>query len=203
MASGKIIGIDLGTTNSVVAVMEGSEPKVLINSEGNRLTPSVRIEAREDADVIQVPETLQPKEDSGLVVRGSSVRLLGLLESGDLDYAFEYESVSQQHGLEFLPLPPEIDLSDEAHAADYGRVRVSLDFQRFASVKPEFVGGPIVYGITIPSNAPHPDLAVEFVRFLVGPEGQAIMARNEQPMIVPPFVDNAEAMPAGLVRLVR
>ena len=42
MAQGeKIIGIDLGTTNSVVAVMEGSEPKVIPNAEGNRLTPSV------------------------------------------------------------------------------------------------------------------------------------------------------------------
>ncbi|MAO25514.1 MAG: molecular chaperone DnaK [Phycisphaerae bacterium] len=38
---GKIIGIDLGTTNSVVAVMEGEDPKVLINSSGNRTTPSV------------------------------------------------------------------------------------------------------------------------------------------------------------------
>ncbi|MEQ8769498.1 MAG: molecular chaperone DnaK [Phycisphaerales bacterium] len=38
---GKIIGIDLGTTNSVVAVMEGDTPKVLINSSGNRTTPSV------------------------------------------------------------------------------------------------------------------------------------------------------------------
>src|SRR5687768_2625405 len=41
MASSKIIGIDLGTTNSVVAVMEGDQPKVLINSAGNRITPSV------------------------------------------------------------------------------------------------------------------------------------------------------------------
>jgi len=42
MAHGeKIIGIDLGTTNSVVAVMEGSEAKVIPNAEGNRLTPSV------------------------------------------------------------------------------------------------------------------------------------------------------------------
>ena len=38
---GKIIGIDLGTTNSVVAVMEGGEPKVIINEEGNQTTPSV------------------------------------------------------------------------------------------------------------------------------------------------------------------
>jgi molecular chaperone DnaK len=38
---GKVIGIDLGTTNSVVAIMEGKEPKVLTNSEGGRTTPSV------------------------------------------------------------------------------------------------------------------------------------------------------------------
>ena len=38
---GRIIGIDLGTTNSVVAVMEGGEPVVLENSEGRRVTPSV------------------------------------------------------------------------------------------------------------------------------------------------------------------
>ncbi|MGB8332277.1 MAG: molecular chaperone DnaK [Polyangiales bacterium] len=37
----KIIGIDLGTTNSVVAVMEGKEPKVIVNEEGDRITPSV------------------------------------------------------------------------------------------------------------------------------------------------------------------
>lgn len=38
---GKIIGIDLGTTNSVVAVMEAGEPKVIVNEEGSRITPSV------------------------------------------------------------------------------------------------------------------------------------------------------------------
>src|SRR5688500_7074895 len=37
----KPIGIDLGTTNSVVAIMEGDQPKVLVNAQGSRLTPSV------------------------------------------------------------------------------------------------------------------------------------------------------------------
>jgi len=40
-STGKIIGIDLGTTNSVVAIVEGGEPKVIINEEGARVTPSV------------------------------------------------------------------------------------------------------------------------------------------------------------------
>ncbi|WP_302383674.1 Hsp70 family protein, partial [uncultured Adlercreutzia sp.] len=37
----KILGIDLGTTNSAMAVMEGSEPEILVNAEGDRTTPSV------------------------------------------------------------------------------------------------------------------------------------------------------------------
>src|SRR3970040_1472093 len=41
MAKGKVIGIDLGTTNSVVAIMEGGQPTVIPNQEGNRTTPSV------------------------------------------------------------------------------------------------------------------------------------------------------------------
>ncbi len=45
---GKIIGIDLGTTNSVVAIMEGKEPKVIANEEGHRTTPSVVAFGRED-----------------------------------------------------------------------------------------------------------------------------------------------------------
>jgi len=37
----KVVGIDLGTTNSVVSVMEGQSPTVIANAEGNRTTPSV------------------------------------------------------------------------------------------------------------------------------------------------------------------
>ena len=48
----KIIGIDLGTTNSVVSIMEGNEPKVLTNEEGGRLTPSVVAFTKEDEKLV-------------------------------------------------------------------------------------------------------------------------------------------------------
>ncbi len=48
---GKIIGIDLGTTNSCVSIMEGGKPKVIENSEGARTTPSV-IAYQEDGEIL-------------------------------------------------------------------------------------------------------------------------------------------------------
>jgi molecular chaperone DnaK (HSP70) len=50
-AMGKIIGIDLGTTNSCVAVMEGKDAKVIENSEGDRTTPSV-VAYTEDGEIL-------------------------------------------------------------------------------------------------------------------------------------------------------
>ena len=167
---------------------------------GDRFTNSVRVQNYLDDELqtILIPEVLQPEEDSGLMMRGSSVQLLGLLESGDLDYAFEYLSVSKQHDLNFLALPPQINLSDEAHAQAYDDVQVKLAFQRFATVNPEFEGKTIAYGLTIPSNAPHPDLAAELIRFLLGPQGQEVMAKSHHPMILPPVVDQEDALPEAL-----
>jgi molecular chaperone DnaK len=48
----KIIGIDLGTTNSVVGIMEGKEPKVIVNEEGGRLTPSVVAWEKEKDEIL-------------------------------------------------------------------------------------------------------------------------------------------------------
>ena len=56
---GKVIGIDLGTTNSCLAVMEGSNPKVVENAEGNRTTPSIVAYTQDDELLIGQPAKRQ------------------------------------------------------------------------------------------------------------------------------------------------
>lgn len=71
---GKIIGIDLGTTNSVVAVMEGGEPKVIVNADGGRTTPSVV--AFKDGE-IQVGEIAKRQTITNPSTVSSIKRLMG------------------------------------------------------------------------------------------------------------------------------
>ncbi len=135
-------------------------------------------------------------------MRPKSVELIALLQSGDVDYAFEYRSVAVQHGLRFVALPPEINLGDAEYADFYRQARVEITGAGPGQTVTVW-GEPIVYGVTVPKNAPHPDLALEFVRFLIGPEGQAIMARMGQPPIVPPVTGDRDALPPILRPLVR
>jgi molybdate/tungstate transport system substrate-binding protein len=134
-------------------------------------------------------------------VRPKSVELIALLESGDMDYAWEYRSVAVQHGLELIELPDEINLSMVEHADFYGQASVEIAGSEPGTTM-TMTGAPVVYGITIPKNAPNPDLALEFVKFLLGPDGQAIMEAQGQPPIVPATTGDMEAVPAELKELV-
>lgn len=154
-----------------------------------------------DVKVIRVPEVLETSDQGHIVMRGSSVMLIALLESGDLDYAFEYESVIQQHQLNLIELPDSLNLGSPEQVADYQKVEVILDFQRFATVKPVFQGDQIRYGITIPSNAPHPEVAKRFVAFLLGPEGREIMRAAHHPLLDPLVADGYENLPPELQAL--
>lgn len=143
---------------------------------------------------ILVPEIVRGQKVS---VRGSSVVLLGILESGDIDYAFEYKSVAQQRDLYFIEFPPEINLGSNAFRDLGYDLSVSIDYRRFASVIPDFVCQEILYGVTIPENSPHPEEALDYVRFLLGAEGQRIFAEQHQPFrsLV---ADNPEHLPDDL-----
>lgn len=177
------------------------DPKIFSRMFKGRFNPAVSLFQDDDLATITVPEIVDTVPDSGLIVRGASVELLALLESGDLDYAFEYESVIQQHGLKLLSLPNELNLGSET--TDYSGIEVLLDFQRFSTVKPVFRGEQIGYGITIPNNAVHPDDAALFIEFLLGPEGRAIMQANEQPLFDQPVGIDFDSIPDTLQILVK
>jgi molybdate/tungstate transport system substrate-binding protein len=135
-------------------------------------------------------------------VRPKETDLIALLQTGDMDYAFEYRSIAVQHNLHLLELPEEINLGMVQHAAFYSQAEVELS----GSEPGETImvqGKPIVYGVTVPKVAPSPDLAVEFVKFLLGPEGQAIMGEQGQPPIVPPVAGRKDKLPAALQVLVQ
>ncbi len=168
----------------------------------NQFTYPVTIFRDEDQITITVPEVLETRPGAHAVIRGASVQLIALLESGDLDYAFEYESVIRQHGLGLLSLAPEVDLGDPASEAFYGKVRVNLDFQRFATIKPEFRGERIGYGITVPSNSVHTTEAALFIAFLLSPEGRAILEADSHPMFETALADGYANLSAELQPLV-
>ncbi len=134
-------------------------------------------------------------------VRPKSVELIALLESGDMDFAFEYRSVAVQHGLEFVELPGEINLSMIEHADFYSQATTDVAGKEPGTTM-TMVGKPIVYGVTMPQNAPSPELALEFVKFLLGPEGQAVVEGQGQPPIVPPVADDLASVPDALRGLV-
>jgi molybdate/tungstate transport system substrate-binding protein len=146
---------------------------------------------------VTIPEILEPAK-SRMVLRGANMQLISLLESNDVDYTFEYKSVVEQHQLNYLELPAEINLGSMDLADKYRKVIVKSDFNRFKTVVPVFEGAPIIYGLTIPTNAKHRDEAVTFLSFVLGSEGQNIFNSAHHPMLLPPRVNNPAALPAGL-----
>lgn len=171
--------------------------KMIIDKMRNKITVS----EEDGITIINVPESLYSVSDR-VKIRGFSVQLLGLVESGNLDYAFQYESVAQQHDLNFIELPQEIDLSSQELIDHYRTIQVKLDYERYGTVTPEFQCEPITYGITIPASAPYPDLAEEFLQFMLSDEGSQIFLDNYQIPFDTPTIDNMEALPESLKALV-
>ena len=131
-------------------------------------------------------------------IRPKETDLIALLESGTIDYIFLYRSVAQQHGLDYLVLPGEINLADLEMADFYEKVSVKISGKKPGHwiVKK---GAPMVYGVTIPSNAPHPEIARSFVEYLLTEDfGMAVLRECGQPSEVPSYTDTWDALPESL-----
>lgn len=131
-------------------------------------------------------------------IRPKETDLLALLESGTIDYIFLYRSVAQQHDLNFLVLPNEINLKSTEFTDLYKEVSVKV-----SGKKPgEFItkrGAPMVYGITIPKNPPNPKVALAFVNFILSKnEGMKILEELGQPSAIPSKSNTYDNIPESL-----
>lgn len=167
----------------------------ILHSVTGKFSYPIKVEENNNSYTILIPEIL---EAESLAIRDSSIKLLFPLQSGDLDYAFEYKSVAEQHEMKFLEFPEEINLSSDNYKKLCENMKVKLAFKRFASVNPDYDILPITYGMTIPGNAPHPEQAVKLIDFILSPRGQDILAQNRQITINPPIVDNKRNVPLDL-----
>jgi molybdate/tungstate transport system substrate-binding protein len=139
---------------------------------------------------------------AGDTMRAKSVDLIALLESGDLDYAFEYDSVAKQHNLKYVSLPEKINLSSAEFESFYAQAKVSIK-----GAKPgetiDLVGEPILYAVTIPKNFPNQELAISWIEFLLSEKGTAAMEATGQSATVPAAASDKTKLPEALKKYVK
>ncbi|CAD7777030.1 Molybdate/tungstate-binding protein WtpA [Candidatus Methanoperedenaceae archaeon GB37] len=145
---------------------------------------AITITEENETYLIKTPENLAPNTDK-ITIKPKETDLTALIEIGALDYYFIYRSVAVQHNLNFVDLPEEIDLSSAKHAPLYKKIKLQTADSKTKTAK------PIIYGITVPKNAPHPKLGLEFVKFVISKNGQEILESTGQPPIAPAIGDGA------------
>jgi molybdate/tungstate transport system substrate-binding protein len=107
-------------------------------------------------------------------VRPNEASLVALLEAGEMDYIWSYESMARNSGFRYVQLPAAIDLSSVADSAGYAGAVVSVTGRSLGDTI-AIRGQPIVYAFTIPRAAPHPALAARFAAWLLSPDGKRVL----------------------------
>ena len=126
-------------------------------------------------------------------IRRAEADLSAHLEAGELDYGWTYENLAKAHGLRYVKLPPEIDLSVPAFADRYARAHVDIPMGD-GKAPLTLRGAPIVFALTIPARAAQPVLAIAFVRYLLSPAGHAVLRQSGfSPLERPEWVGSVPA----------
>jgi molybdate/tungstate transport system substrate-binding protein len=137
------------------------------------------------------------KNSPAASVAETETSLISALQSGQIDYLAIYKSTAQEQHLKWIALPPQINLSDPAMAADYAKVSIHAGSLGTLTAK------PIIYGLTIPASAPSAALGEKFISFVIGPQGQAIMRGNGFVVISPALASPQAKVPASIKPLTK
>jgi molybdate/tungstate transport system substrate-binding protein len=123
----------------------------------------------------------RPKEN----IRPKSVELVSLLQTGNMDYAWEYLSVAVQHGLKYILLPDEINLGNYQYDDFYSQAVVKVTGKQPGTFM-DMKGGSVTYGITMIKNAPNREAAIAFLKYMLDPQGGLKVLKDQgQPPFVP------------------
>lgn len=109
-------------------------------------------------------------------IRPKSADLVALLQTGNLDYAWEYEAVALSSGLHYVRLPAGIDLGEPADAEMYASARVVLP-SRGSAPSMVLTGAPIVFGAATLKAAPHGAVGQRFITYMTSTAGRAVLAK--------------------------
>jgi molybdate/tungstate transport system substrate-binding protein len=118
-------------------------------------------------------------------VRPKSVELVALLKTGNMDYAWEYQSVALQHGLKYVQLDDHINLGNYRFDPFYAQAQVKVTGSAPGTWVTQ-TGQSSTYGVTLLKNAPNPDGAILFLEYLLDPAGGLkVLEEMGQPTIAP------------------
>lgn len=138
-------------------------------------------------------------------VRPKAVELISLLQTGNMDYAWEYRSVAVQHHLKFVEMPAEINLGDSRFNQEYAQATVEVSGKKPGATM-TMKGKSITYGITLLKDSPNREAAITFLTFMLdGNGGLKILEEMGQPPFIPARVASEEmkkALPEQLQSLV-
>lgn len=124
-------------------------------------------------------------------MRDTETELIGALQAGEIDYLAIYRSDAKQHGFKYLELPSDIDLSDASKAKIYNTVSVHTS-------NGDQAAKPIIYALTVPSDAPNREWALRWAELALGPDGQAALAKAGFAVLFPTLAQPLEGTPDAL-----
>jgi molybdate/tungstate transport system substrate-binding protein len=138
-------------------------------------------------------------------VRPKAVELISLLQTGHMDYAWEYRSVAVQHNLKFIEMPDEINLGNYRFDSEYAQATVDVSGKKPGTTM-TMTGKSITYGMTLLNDAPNREAAIAFLAFMLDSSGGLkILEALGQPPFIPARVASEEmraALPEQLQSLV-
>ncbi len=138
-------------------------------------------------------------------VRPKAVELISLLQTGNMDYAWEYRSVAVQHNLKFVEMPAEINLGDYRFDSHYAQATVEVSGKKPGNTM-TMQGKSITYGVTLLKDTPNREAAITFLAFMLdGDGGLKILKEMGQPPFVPARIASEEmkaVLPVQLQSLV-